>query len=54
MTIQMHAFQLKIYCPITNEDLEPIIQQIFLSYLIDNILKGFHKGLLTGMILINF
>ena len=42
---------MKIYYTTTNPALEKIIQQIFLSYLTDKNLKGFDKGLFTGMIL---
>ena len=54
MTKQMLFFQMKMYYTTTNLALEQIIQQIFVNpFLKDKILKGFDKGLLTGMILIN-
>ena len=49
----MLFFLMKIYYTTTNPALEKIIQQIFLSYITDKKLKGFDKGLLTGMILID-
>ena len=48
---------MKIYYTTTNQTLKQIIHQIFICLLqdkaTDTILKGFDKGLLSGMIVIN-
>ena len=49
----MPFYRMKIYYITINQVFEVIIQQICFSFLTDKILKGFDKGLLTGMILID-
>ena len=53
MTKQMPFYPIKVYYITINQVLEVIIQQIFLPFLTDKILKGFDESLLTGMMLID-
>ena len=53
MTKQMHFYRMKTYYITINQVFEVIIQYICLSFLTDKVLKGFEKGLLNGMTLID-
>ena len=53
MTKQMPFYPIKVYYITINQVFEVIIQQIFLPFLTDKILKGFDESLLTGMMLID-
>ena len=53
MTKQMQFYRIKTYYITTNQVFEVIIRHICLSFLTDKVLKGFEKGLLNGMILMD-
>ena len=53
MTKQMHFYRINTYYITTNQVFEVIIRHICLSFLTDKVLKGFEKGLLNAMILID-
>ena len=53
MTEQISFYRMNTYYITISQDLEVTIQKICLSFLTDKVLKGFDKGLLTGMILID-
>ena len=49
----MPFYQMKLYYITINQVFKAIIQQIFVSFLTDKVLKGFDEGLLTEIVLID-